>query len=116
MHNKHFYAAIATLVGTIIGAGVLGIPYVISQAGFITGLVNLVILGVAVLLLYLFVGEVVLRTRGNHQLTGYAEIYLENSLLGAIGEIHPRILRNWKIKMPVALLEINLEGIFERIK
>jgi amino acid permease len=76
MLNKHFYAAIATLVGTIIGAGVLGIPYVISQAGFLTGLVNLVLLGIAVLLLYLFLGEVVLRTRGNHQLTGYAEIYL----------------------------------------
>ena len=76
MHTRHFYAAIATLVGTIIGAGVLGIPYVIAKAGFLTGLLNLVILGIAVLLLYLFLGEVVLRTRGNHQLTGYAEIYL----------------------------------------
>jgi len=75
-HNRHFYAAIATLIGTIIGAGVLGIPYVIAKAGFVTGLVNLVVLGIAVLLLYLFMGEVVLRTRGNHQLTGYAEIYL----------------------------------------
>jgi len=75
-YNKHFYAAIATLVGTIIGAGVLGIPYVIAKAGFMTGLINIVILGIAVLLLYLFMGEIVLRTRGNHQLTGYAEIYL----------------------------------------
>ncbi|MBN2112402.1 amino acid permease [Candidatus Woesearchaeota archaeon] len=76
MQKKHFYAAIATLVGTIIGAGVLGIPYIIAKAGFLTGLVNLVVLGIAVLLLYLYLGEVVLRTRGNHQLTGYAEIYL----------------------------------------
>ena len=75
-NNRHFYAAIATLVGTIIGAGVLGIPYVIAKAGFMTGLINIVILGIAVLLLYLFMGETVLRTRGNHQLTGYAEIYL----------------------------------------
>ncbi len=74
--NRHFYAAIATLVGTVIGAGVLGIPYAISKAGFMTGLVNLVVLGIAVVLLYLFLGEVVLRTRGNHQLAGYAEIYL----------------------------------------
>jgi amino acid permease len=42
----------------------------------LTGLVNLVVLGVAVLFIYLFLGEAVLRTRGNHQLTGYAEIYL----------------------------------------
>jgi tyrosine-specific transport protein len=76
INNKHFYAAIATLIGTIIGAGVLGIPYAIARAGFITGLINIVVLGIAVLLLYLFMGEVVLRTRGNHQLTGYAEMYL----------------------------------------
>lgn len=76
MNSKHYYAAIATLIGTVIGAGVLGIPYVIAKAGFITGLINLVVLGAAVLLLYLYLGEVVLRTRGNHQLTGYAEIYL----------------------------------------
>jgi tyrosine-specific transport protein len=76
MHSRHFYAAIATLVGTIIGAGVLGIPYVVAKAGFLTGLLNLFVLGIAVVFLYLFMGEIVLRTRGNHQLTGYAEIYL----------------------------------------
>lgn len=76
MPSKHFYAAIATLTGTIIGAGILGMPYVFAKAGFITGLVNLVVLGTGVLFLYLFLGEVVLRTRGNHQLTGYARIYL----------------------------------------
>ena len=37
--NKHFYAAIATLIGTVIGAGVLGIPYAIAQAGFLNRLV-----------------------------------------------------------------------------
>jgi phenylalanyl-tRNA synthetase beta chain len=53
----------------------------------------------------------------NHFIEGrFAEIYLDNSLLGTIGEIHPRILRNWKIKMPVALLEISLKEIFERLK
>jgi len=40
-----------------------------------------------------------------------AEIYLENKLVGYIGEIHPRILKNWKIKMPVALFELDLEEI-----
>lgn len=54
--------------------------------------------------------------QNNHFIEGrFAEIYLDNSLLGIIGEIHPRILRNWKIKMPVALLEIDLERIFERL-
>ena len=36
-----------------------------------------------------------------------------NKLIGFVGEIHPRILKNWKIKMPVALFEINLEEVFE---
>lgn len=54
-----------------------------------------------------------------------AEIILENldaqnkdarKSVGFIGEIHPEILKNWKIRMPVALLEISLEEIFDLIK
>jgi len=44
-----------------------------------------------------------------------AEILLENKKIGYIGEIHPKILKNWKIKMPVALLEISLEEIFKEL-
>jgi len=33
--------------------------------------------------------------------------------IGFIGEIHPKILKNWRIKMPVALFEINLKEIFK---
>lgn len=35
--------------------------------------------------------------------------------IGFIGEIHPRILRNWKIRMPISLFEISLEEIFEEL-
>lgn len=42
-------------------------------------------------------------------------ILLENKRIGFIGEIHPKILKNWKIKMPVALFEINLEKIFNKL-
>ena len=44
-----------------------------------------------------------------------AEIFLEKTSIGFIGEIHPKILNNWKIKMPVALLEIDLEKIFKKL-
>jgi len=44
-----------------------------------------------------------------------ASITFEDKIIGYVGEIHPKILKNWKIKMPVALLEINLEEIFEKI-
>jgi phenylalanyl-tRNA synthetase beta chain len=44
------------------------------------------------------------------------EIILKGKKIGFLGEIHPKILRNWKIKMPVALAEISLEEIFDLVK
>ncbi len=44
-----------------------------------------------------------------------AEILLRGKNIGCIGEIHPKIIRNWKLKMPLALLEINLEEVFEKL-
>lgn len=41
------------------------------------------------------------------------EIKIGDKSIGFLGEIHPKILRNWKIKMPVALMEINLEEIYK---
>lgn len=73
--NKLLEAS-ATLVGCTIGAGILSIPYVIAKAGFITGSIDLLIIGLLILVLNLMIGEVSLRTRGIHQLTGYASRYL----------------------------------------
>jgi len=44
-----------------------------------------------------------------------AEIMLNNKKIGFIGEIHPKILKNWKLKMPIALVEIDLREIFEKL-
>jgi len=44
-----------------------------------------------------------------------AEIKFNNKLIGFLGEIHPKILKNWKIKMPVSVFEINLEEIFKKL-
>ena len=74
--DKSILRAIAVLSGTVIGAGIFGIPYIISKAGFLVGLLTLLFLGFAVLMLNLFLGEVILRTPGNHQLPGYARKYL----------------------------------------
>jgi len=73
---KGVYQAVATLIGTIMGAGVLGLPYVISQVGFSPGLILILVIGIAVLFMNLFFGEVVLRTKTTHQMAGYAEKYL----------------------------------------
>jgi len=39
-------------------------------------------------------------------------IYINNKWVGVIGEIHPETLQRWNIKMPLAILEISLEEIF----
>lgn len=75
--SKHkILLATATLVGTIVGAGILAIPYVVAQSGFLLGFIITAVLGFAFLLLNLMTGEIVLRTQKQHQLTGYAEKYL----------------------------------------
>lgn len=76
MGKEGYFEAIATLVGTVIGAGVLGIPYVIAKVGLLAGIIQIILIGSAILLTNLHLGEVILRTPGKHQLTGYAERYL----------------------------------------
>jgi len=44
-----------------------------------------------------------------------AEIKVEGKSIGLIGEIHPKILKNWRMRMPTTLLEINLEEIFKKL-
>lgn len=70
------FTALTTLVGAVIGAGILGIPYVVSQSGFIFGVTNMIIIAIAMIILALYLGEIALRTKNDHQLTGYAQKYL----------------------------------------
>ncbi|MBZ9572421.1 hypothetical protein KJA15_03760 [Patescibacteria group bacterium] len=74
--NKKFLFALAILIGTIIGAGIFGIPYVIAQSGIIPGFFYFLILGLSVTFLHLFFGEIVLRTKEKHRFVGYSQKYL----------------------------------------
>lgn len=76
--KKHIslFEAIAVIIGTIIGAGVIGIPYVFAQAGFWTGSLVLAVVALALIVTRLMLGEVILRTESSHQLVGYTERYL----------------------------------------
>ena len=71
-----FALALSTLVGTIVGAGIFGIPFAILKSGIVPGLFYLFLLGGIICLLHLFFGEICLRTSGKHRLVGYAGIYL----------------------------------------
>ncbi|MBT3298065.1 amino acid permease [archaeon] len=77
LKTKHqFLVAVATLAGTIVGAGILGIPYVLAKGGFIYGSLLIILLGAAFVLLNLYSGEMILRTKEKFQLTGYIGKYL----------------------------------------
>ncbi len=76
MKSGGFWDGLFTFFGITIGAGIFGIPYVISQAGFGLGLVYLLLLGIVMTFISLYTGEVLLRTQQKHQLTGLAALYL----------------------------------------
>lgn len=41
------------------------------------------------------------------------EILVNDNKLGIIGEIHPQVLENWGIKMPVSLFELDVSTLYE---
>ena len=71
--------AIATITGTTIGAGFLGIPYVVARSGFAVGLLHLILLAAMIIFTNLCLSETMLRTKGIHQIPGYVKIYLGKS-------------------------------------
>lgn len=74
--NKKLATAISILIGTVVGVGFLGMPYVAAKSGFFVTMGYLLILGGLILLINLYFGEIILRTKGTHQLVGYAHKYL----------------------------------------
>jgi len=76
IETKKYLAASSVLVGSCIGAGVLGIPFVAARSGFFVAAAYIILVGLMVYSINLYLGEVILRTKGNHQLTGYAKKYL----------------------------------------
>ncbi|MFA4953276.1 MAG: aromatic amino acid transport family protein [Candidatus Pacearchaeota archaeon] len=74
--KKSLFTAAAILIGTVVGAGFLGIPGVVSKSGFFVGLFYLIFIFLIILFINLLLGEIVLRTKGHHQLSGYAHKYL----------------------------------------
>jgi len=73
--TKMLFTGIATLTGTVIGAGFLGIPYVVAKSGFLIGLLLMVVVCFVMMLVNLMIGEIALSTNAQHQLPGYASKY-----------------------------------------
>ena len=52
--KKEFFNAIWTFVGVTVGAGILGLPYVFSKAGFYTGILVMSITAVIIFVISFF--------------------------------------------------------------
>ncbi len=86
-----FAEATATLIGSVVGAGILGIPFAIAKVGFTPGVLMLLVLGIATIILELMFVEISLRTKDDHEIPGYGGLYLGHNakmmalLAGIIG-------------------------------
>ncbi len=74
--NSRFIRSTSVLVGTIVGAGIFGLPYAFAQSGFIIGLLYILILTGVFYLINLCYAEVILRTKDKLEMAGYVERYL----------------------------------------
>lgn len=68
--------ASATMIGTIIGVGMFGVPYAVSKSGFLIGLLYLIGLGLIMLVLHHFYTDIVLNSKEKRRYVGYARQYL----------------------------------------
>ncbi len=73
--SKNYFSAIATLIGTIVGAGIFALPFIISQAGIATLFIYLPLLVMVQYYLHKMYAEIVLSTKTEHRIPGYVEIY-----------------------------------------
>lgn len=76
LESRKIFKASFVLFGTIVGAGIFGLPYIVQRAGFLPGIFWMVALAAAVTLTHLLYGEVVMATPGEHRLLGHVKIYL----------------------------------------
>ncbi len=87
---------IATLSGTIIGVGLFSLPYITSKVSFWVMLGYFFVLGILIILVHLFFGELALKTPDFKRLPGFAKFHLGNwgqnlayisTILGIFGAI-----------------------------
>jgi len=92
----NFIKALAVFLGTVIGAGIFGLPYISSKAGFFVVLAYFIVMGIIVVIFDLIYAQVILGTKQICRLPGYIGEYLGNKWekfsfmvvsLGAIGAL-----------------------------
>ena len=87
--RRNFIQATSILIGTIVGAGIFGLPYAFSKVGFFPGIFYLLFLGIVFLITKFCYTEVILRTKDDMEMSGYVRRYLG---------------KNWQILITVSLI------------
>lgn len=78
---KREVRATLSLIGTIIGAGIFGVPFVISRVGITVGLAYFIVIGALVIIAHWYFAQIALSIKERHRLPGFA-----NALLGIWGK------------------------------
>lgn len=73
---RRWTVAVLILAGTIIGAGMFGLPYVFSLAGTALSVVFILVVAALLAVLHIAYGLIVRYTPGDHRLVGYARLWL----------------------------------------
>lgn len=77
MKEKYnFLKALAVFAGTIIGAGIFGLPYVTLKAGFFVVIIYFFVLAAIAIIVHSLLGEIARNTEKTARIPGYAEEYL----------------------------------------
>jgi tyrosine-specific transport protein len=71
-----FIKALSVFLGTIIGVGIFGLPYIAMKAGFFPVLFYFLLMSVVAITLHLVLAKIILGTEKLHRLPGYVEEYL----------------------------------------
>jgi len=71
-----FWKALFVFIGTIIGVGIFGLPWVGYQGGFLVLAGYFLILSTLAIVVHLLFAEVCLKTESRHRLPGYVRLYL----------------------------------------
>lgn len=75
-NTRHFIRSTSVLIGTIVGAGIFGLPYAFVKSGFFVGLFYLLVLAGVFFVIKRCYAEVVLRTNDKLEMAGYVKRYL----------------------------------------
>ncbi|MFA6250592.1 MAG: aromatic amino acid transport family protein [Candidatus Shapirobacteria bacterium] len=78
--SKRLLIAILLQLSGILGAGMFVLPYVFSRSNFVFATFGLIVLAYVMIQLNSFYTDIILSTKGDHQLSGYSDIYFGRRL------------------------------------